>query len=306
MRILISGATGLVGSALTRALQAADWEVLALRRRPHASRAQEAGTGDIIWSPLTGDMETGRLEGLDAVIHLAGENVAAGRWTQTRRAAIRDSRVDGTRHLSRALARCAQPPAVLVCASAVGYYGDGGEAWLDEDSPPGSDFLARVAVAWEDAAGAARAAGIRVVHLRFGVILSSTGGALARMLPIFRLGLGGRLGHGRQYMSWLSLPEAVSIIRFAISQTHLDGPVNAVAPEPVTNAVFTRTLALVLTRPAFLPLPAWAARAALGEMADALLLAGTRARPRRLLESGYNFLHPDLEPALRALLGETS
>lgn len=303
MRILISGATGLVGSALSRVLQAADWEVHALRRGPHPERQQ---TGDMVWSPLTGEIETDRLDGLDAVVHLAGENVAAGRWTRTRRAAIRDSRIDGTRFLSRALARCTRPPAVLVCASAVGYYGDSGEAWLDEVSPPGSDFLARVAVAWENAADAARDAGIRVVHLRFGVILSASGGALARMLPIFRLGLGGRLGHGRQYMSWLSLPEAVSMIRFAISQAQLAGPVNAVAPEPVTNAFFTRTLARVLSRPAVLPLPAWAARAALGEMADALLLSGTRVRPTRLMESGYNFLHPDLETALRALLGETS
>ncbi|TDI34553.1 MAG: TIGR01777 family protein [Acidobacteria bacterium] len=303
MRILISGATGLVGSALSRVLQAADWEVHALRRWPHPERQQ---TGDMVWSPLTGEIETDRLDGLDAVVHLAGENVAAGRWTRTRRAAIRDSRIDGTRFLSRALARCTRPPAVLVCASAVGYYGDSGEAWLDEVSPPGSDFLARVAVAWENAADAARDAGIRVVHLRFGVILSASGGALARMLPIFRLGLGGRLGHGRQYMSWLSLPEAVSMIRFAISQAQLAGPVNAVAPEPVTNAFFTRTLARVLSRPAVLPLPAWAARAALGEMADALLLSGTRVRPTRLMESGYNFLHPDLETALKALLGETS
>ncbi len=306
MRILISGATGLVGSALTTALQATGTEVLALRREPHGSQGHQAGPGDIAWAPLTGEVETDRLEGLDAVVHLAGENVAAGRWTKTRRAAIRDSRIDGTRYLSRALARCARPPAVLVCASAVGYYGDGEDTWLDEGSPAGSDFLAGVAVAWEDAAGAARTAGIRVVHLRFGVVLTRTGGALARMLPIFRLGLGGRLGHGRQYMSWLSLPEAVSIIRLALAEENLEGPVNAVAPQPVTNAEFTRTLARVLRRPAFLPLPAWAARAALGEMADALLLSGTRVRPRRLLESGYNFLHPDLEHALRTLLGETS
>jgi hypothetical protein len=306
MRILISGATGLVGSALTRALQAAGGEILALRRKAHAPRAQKVNTEEIAWSQLTGDSETGRLEGLDAVVHLAGENVAGGRWTAARRAAIRDSRIDGTGDLSRALARCAQPPPVLVSASAVGYYGDGGEAWLDESSPPGSDFLARVAVAWEDAAGAARAAGIRVVHLRFGIVLAGSGGALARMLPLFRLGLGGRLGHGRQYMSWLSLTEAVSIIRFAISQAHLRGAVNAVSPQPVTNAEFTRTLARVLRRPALLPVPAWAARAALGEMADALLLAGTRVRPLHLQEAGYTFLHPELEPALRALLGETS
>lgn len=305
MRILISGASGLVGSALARSLRANGDQVLALRREPRDSRTPADDPGDITWSPLSGEIETGRLDGLDAVVHLAGENVAAGRWTKRRRAAIRDSRVDGTRYLSQALARCSRPPAVLVCASAVGYYGDCGETWLDESSPPGADFLARVAMAWEDAAGAARAAGIRVVHLRFGVVLTTQGGALARMLPIFRLGLGGRLGQGKQYMSWLSLPEVVSIIRFAISKTGLAGPVNSVAPHPVTNAEFTRALARVLRRPAFFPLPAWAARAALGEMADALLLGGTRVRPRRLLDSGYNFLHPDLEPALRVLLGET-
>jgi uncharacterized protein (TIGR01777 family) len=243
-----------------------------------------------------------RLDGFDAVVHLAGENIAAGRWTESVKERIRKSRVDGTQLLSRALARLKQPPRAVVQASAVGFYGNRGDESLTESSPRGQGFLPAVCVAWEAAAEPAEKQGIRVVFLRFGVILSRKGGALKKMLLPFRLGVGGVIGDGSQYMSWITLDDAVAAIQHALSTEGLRGPVNVVSPQPVTNRGFTRTLGRALGRPTVFPMPAFAARLAFGEMADALLLSSQRVLPDRLLGSGYSFRHPDLEPALRHVL----
>jgi len=298
MRILISGSSGLVGSALCPALSDAGHDVVRLVRP-----GSTAPTASIPWDPSRGSVDESALEGTDAVVHLAGENIATGRWTPARKERIRSSRVDGTRALSEALARMKRPPGAMICASAIGLYGDRGDELLRETSVPGSSFLARVCVDWEAAAGAAVQAGIRVAALRFGVILTPRGGALGRMLPPFRLGLGGRVGDGGQYMSWISLDDAVGVIVHALDREGLRGPVNAVAPGPVTNLEFTRTLGRVLSRPTIFPMPAVAARLAFGEMADELLLASTRVEPARLLATGFRFLHPELDGALRDLLG---
>jgi uncharacterized protein (TIGR01777 family) len=238
----------------------------------------------------------------DAVVHLAGENIAAGRWTERQKARIRDSRVKGTRLLCDLLARYSPPPKALVCASAVGYYGDRGDEILKEESAPGSDFLFDVCREWEAATQTAVERGIRVVNLRIGVVLSPLGGALAKMLTPFKLGAGGVIGSGRQYMSWIALDDVVRAFHFALTNQSLLGPVNAVAPNPVTNRDFTRTLGRVLSRPTVFPMPAFAARLAFGEMADALLLASTRVEPARLLAGSFIFRYPDLEGALRHLL----
>jgi uncharacterized protein (TIGR01777 family) len=266
-----------------------------------------AGSGEIFWDPAGGRLNPADLEGMDEVVHLAGENVGA-RWTSARKARIRDSRVNGTRLLSETLARLRQPPAALVSASAVGIYGNRGGEILTEASHPGdpSDFLVSVALQWEAAAEAASAAGIRVVHPRFGVVLSPKGGALKKMLPPFRLGLGGRIGPGSQWMSWISIDDAVGVILHALSTDTLRGAVNATAPAPLTSRDFTRILGRVLRRPTPFTLPGPVLRLALGEMADSTLLTSARVLPSRLLESGYRFRHPDLESALRHVLGKES
>lgn len=295
MRIAVSGSSGLVGSALITALHDAGQDVMPL------VRAGGSGTDGIPWDVAAGpDPEA--MEGVGAMVHLAGENIADGRWSQARKRRIRDSRVDGTRGIAAALARMQAPPGVLVCASAIGFYGDRGEEVLREDSAPGDGFLPEVCQAWEGAADPAREAGIRVVHLRFGIILSTDGGALAKMLFPFRMGLGGKVGSGDQYMSWITLDDAVGAILHALQTEGLDGPVNAVAPAPVTNLEFTKALGRALSRPTLFPLPGFAARLVFGEMADELLLASTRVDPARLRDTGYTFRHPDLEPALRHLL----
>lgn len=295
MRIAVSGSSGLVGSALITALHDAGQDVVPL------VRAGGSGTDGIPWDVAAGpDPEA--MEGVGAMVHLAGENIADGRWSQARKRRIRDSRVDGTRGIAAALARMQAPPGVLVCASAIGFYGDRGEEVLREDSAPGDGFLPEVCQAWEGAADPAREAGIRVVHLRFGIILSTDGGALAKMLFPFRMGLGGKVGSGDQYMSWITLDDAVGAILHALQTEGLDGPVNAVAPAPVTNLEFTKALGRALSRPTLFPLPGFAARLVFGEMADELLLASTRVDPARLRDTGYTFRHPDLEPALRHLL----
>ena len=298
MRIAVSGATGLVGSALVPFLAGDGHRVIRLVRSTPTSEAD-----DVFWDTETGRFDASALDGFDAVVHLAGENIAAGRWTARRRNRIRDSRVRVTRLLCEALTRLRNPPTILACASAIGYYGDRGDELLREDSPPGEGFLSELCRAWEDAAEPARQAGLRVVHLRFGVILSPTGGALARMLGPFRKGLGARLGHGRQYMSWVTLDDAIDVVAHALRTRDLHGPLNVVSPQSVTNRAFTKTLGRVLRRPAVIPAPAFALRLALGAMADELLLAGTRVEPSRLLTTGYTFRHPRLEPALRYLLG---
>jgi uncharacterized protein (TIGR01777 family) len=297
MRIAVTGSTGLVGSALVPALRAAGHEVVRL------VRADPGGARDAVrWSPDAGVVPAEALEGAGAVVHLAGESIAGGRWTAARKAAIRDSRVVGTGLLAGALARLPQPPEVLVSASAVGYYGDRGDETLAEESPGGSGFLAGVAREWEAATAPAAGRGIRVVTLRLGMVLSAGGGALRAMLPPFRLGLGGVIGSGRQYVSWISLEDVPPVVLHVLATGSLQGPVNAVAPSPVTSRELTATLGRVLGRPAILPLPAAAARLLLGEMADELLLASTRVLPGRLLATGFRFLHPALEGALRAAL----
>lgn len=289
MRIAISGATGFVGSAAAADLQGAGHDVVPLVR------------GDN-WQPDTGALDATALGRIDAVLHLAGENVAGGRWTDERKRRIADSRGPVTERLCRALAALPQPPRVLVAASATGIYGDRGDAELDERSPGGDGFLADVARAWEAGTAPARAAGMRVVNLRIGMVLDPAGGALQRMLPPFRLGVGGRLGSGRQWVSWITRGDLVRAIRFALEHDELRGPVLATAPEPVRNAAFTQALGRALRRPAFLPVPAFALRLLLGEMADALLLASQRCRPQELCQAGFRFEHPALGPALQQLL----
>lgn len=296
-RVLVTGSSGLVGSALVRVLRESGSEVSRLVRSRDALQP-----GDALWKPKDGTVDTAALEGLDAVIHLAGENIAAGRWSNARKQRIRGSRVDGTRLLCEGLAGRDKPPPVLVCASAVGFYGDRGEEILDEGSEVGEGFFPEVCTEWESAADPARERGIRVVHQRLGIVLSDQGGALAKMLGLFRLGLGGKLGSGEQYMSWITLDDVVGAFRHSLDHEDLNGPVNTVSPNPVTNATFTAALARVLGRPAFLPAPAFALRMALGEMADEALLASARVRPAKLLESGYEFRHREIEPALRAVL----
>jgi len=299
MRLAITGSTGLVGSEVVASLSAAGHEVVRLVRRPPAP-----GERAVRWDPEKRKVDAAGLEGLDAVVHLAGENIASGRWNAARKAAIRDSRVNGTRLLCETLAGLARPPKTLVCASAIGYYGDRGEETLAEESPPGTGYLAEVCREWEAASAPAARKGIRVVALRIGMVLSPKGGALARMLPLFRAGLGGVIGGGRQYVSWVALDELPHILHHALQRGDLSGPVNAVAPRPVTNREFTGALGKALSRPTPLPVPAFALRLAVGrEMADGLLLASARVLPKRLLDTGYAFRSPELEPTLGHLLG---
>jgi len=298
VRILVTGASGLIGSALVSYLTAGGHAVTRLiRAQPRP------GQGEVHWDPEAGKLDPMVLQGVDAAVHLAGESIAQ-RWTPERKAKILKSRARGTRLLSESFARLTQPPCVFLCASAIGYYGDRGEEVLTEDSPSGVGFLAEVCRGWEAACAAAVQKGIRVVNLRMGIVLSAAGGVLPRMLLPFRMGLGGRIGSGRQYMSWIALDELVGVIIHALTCDILAGPVNAVAPHPVTNLEFTRTLGRVLRRPTVLPVPAFAARLALGEMADSLLLASARVEPARLAASGYAFRYPELEGALRHLLGK--
>jgi uncharacterized protein (TIGR01777 family) len=295
MNVLISGATGLIGSALTRELEDGAHSVIRLTRSPR-------GENDVRWDPDADTVE-GSLEGTDAVVHLAGESIAEGRWTVSKRERIMQSRKKGTRLLAEAIASLSEPPKVMVSASAVGYYGDRGNELLREDSGTGSDFLAEVCQAWEAAADPAREAGIRVVHPRFGIVLSPEGGALGTTLPIFKLGVGGRIGSGRQWWSWVALDDVVGAIHHAIENDSVEGPVNVGSPNPLTNAEYTKVLGKVLNRPTVVAVPAPAIRIAIGGMADALLLASQRMEPARLKETGYHFRYPELEGALRHLLG---
>lgn len=295
MRIGISGSTGLVGSALVSYCASEGHPITRLVRSGTSS-------SDVVWDPSRGQLDASRLEGLEAIVHLAGENIAGRRWNAEQKARIRDSRVLGTQLLSQALAGLRQPPRVLISASAIGFYGNRGDEMLDEKSTSGQGFLPEVCHEWEAATQPAEKAGIRVVHLRFGIILSPKGGALAKMLTPFRLGLGGRLGNGSQWMSWLSLDDAVGCVYYALRTDGLSGPINAVAPTAVTNQEFTKTLGKVLRRPTIFPMPGFMARLAFGEMADELLLSSTRVAPRVLLGSGYRFRHANLDHALRSLL----
>ncbi len=297
LRVAVSGASGLIGSTLRALLTTGGHQVVRLVRA--ADRAADAA----LWSPTRGLAEPALLEGFDAVVHLAGESIAAGRWTARRRRRIRDSRVAGTRSLVDSLARLERPPRVFLCASAIGFYGDRPRVELDETAAGGSGFLADVCAAWEEAALAARRLGARVALARFGVVLSPRGGFLARVLPPFRLGLGGPLGGGHQQVSWISVDDAAAAILHALMSDTLEGPVNVVSPEPLANAELTRILARVIGRPAALRLPVPVVRAAFGELAEETMLSSARVLPGRLLESGFRFRHPCLEPALRHLLG---
>jgi len=292
--VLLSGSTGLIGSELLWLLTAGGHHVTRLVRSPAPFPEPT-----IVWNYRNAPFDPAELGPIDAVVHLAGENISAGRWTAARKERIRSSRIVSTRLLAEAIARAAQPPQVFVVASAIGYYGDRGDELLTEDSPPGTDFLAGVVQDWEAAARPAVDAGIRVVHTRFGVVLSTRGGALAKMLPLFRAGVGGRLGSGQQYMSWVALEDAAGAVAHALQTDALRGPVNVVAPNPVTNHEFTKALGAALGRPTFVVVPPFALRLVYGEMADATLLASTRASAEKLVASGFSFRHPTLETVLK-------
>jgi len=297
-RIAITGATGLVGSALTSTLSDQGSHVVPFRRG-----TSQPDSPDVFWDPTEqGICHPESLGHVDAVVHLAGENIATGRWTVAQKKRIHDSRVNATRNLVRSLSKLEQPPATFVCASAIGFYGDRGSEELTETSRPGTGFLSELCRNWEDAATEAENAGMRVVRVRIGVILSSQGGALKKMLTPFRLCAGGIVGDGKQYWSWIGLPDVVGILCEAITNQDLQGSVNAVSPKPVTNRDFTKILGMVLHRPTIFPFPAFVARALLGEMAEELLLGSTRVIPKVLTELPYEFQHPDLESCLRYVL----
>lgn len=296
MRILIAGASGLIGSALSQHLAAKGHSVTAL------SRGNRGNVPTIQWAPEQGRLDPGSLEGFDGVVNLAGENIAAGRWTAKRKEAILTSRVRGTGLLARTLAGLRRPPSVVVSASAVGYYGSRGDDLVDESSSPGSGFLANVCRQWEAATEPTSAAGIRTVLLRIGAVLTPAGGMLPKMLPAFRLGLGGPLASGRQWVSWISLDDLVRVIEGLLTSMPLAGPVNAVSPQPVTNRSLTDALSHQLSRPAFFSVPAFALRIVLGELADELLLASTRVLPRRLMDAGFEFTDRQVDAALKRLL----
>ena len=293
MRILISGASGLIGRALTERLRSAGDSVQTLvRRNP------EEAEGEIGWDPDAGVLDASRLDGLDAVVHLAGRPISS-RWTEETKAEIRDSRVRGTKLLAEVVSQLPREPKVFISASAIGFYGLRGDEPLDETSTPGSGFLADVCQEWEAAAAPARDAGIRTVCLRTGLVLSRAGGMLAQVLLPFKMGAGGVVGTGRQWLSWISLADAAAGIQHAIATAELSGPVNLTAPQPVPNAEFVRTLGKLLGRPTLIPLPAFAVKVLFGEMGDELLLSGQRVLPQKLLASGFQFAHLDLESALR-------
>jgi uncharacterized protein len=293
-KILLSGASGFIGNELTRVLRHDGWEVSSL------VRGEPTNASQIRWDPNQ-SVSPESVSGFDAVVHLAGESIM-GLWTDAKKARIRDSRVQGTRHLAEALAKAAQPPQVFVSASAIGYYGNRGDEVLNELSAAGSGFLADVSEAWEAAAEPVAQAGIRVVHPRIGIVLSPKGGALKAMLPPFRLGLGGRLGDGKQWMSWIDLRDLIQAFLHLLRTPSLRGVVNMTSPNPVTNAEFTKTLASALSRPAILPIPAFAIKLAMGQMGKELLLAGARVEPQALVASGFSFPRTELKESLVELL----
>jgi uncharacterized protein (TIGR01777 family) len=291
MKCLVSGSTGLIGSVLVPHLKKTGHDVRRLVRKPTSSQ------DEISWDPET-SVDRSKLEGFDAVIHLAGESIM-GRWNDAKKDAIRKSRIHGTKTLSDALASLSNPPTVMVSASAIGYYGDRGNEWLPEESPAGTGFLPEVCHAWEQSAASIAEKGTRVVFTRFGIVLSREGGALKQMLTPFKMGVGGKVGSGDQYYSWISIDDVVEGIHHVLLNDSIQGPVNFVTPNPVKNSEFTRILAKVLNRPAIFPMPAFAARKAFGEMADALLLASARVQPTKLLASSYPYQYPELEGAIR-------
>ncbi|HEV8652100.1 MAG TPA: TIGR01777 family oxidoreductase [Actinomycetes bacterium] len=300
MHVAVTGSTGMIGSALVRLLVAEGHAVTRLTRSE--PRSPSGPVREARWDPAGGTIDAGALVAADAVVHLAGKGIASGRWTEAAKREIRESRVRGTGLLARTMAGLDDGPRVLVSASGIHYYGDRDDEVLTERSRPGGGFLAEVCQAWEDAADPARAAGLRVVHVRTGITQTREGGSLPKQLPLFRLGLGGRFGSGRQWWSWVSLDDVLGIYRHALVTDGLEGTVNATAPNPVTNAEFTATLARVLGRPALAPVPRLGPRLVLGEMAEELLFYSIRVQPEATLASGYTFRWPELEPALRHLL----
>jgi hypothetical protein len=298
MRVLVSGSTGLVGSALVPRLRCEGHDVVRLLRR-----SPPLGPLEATWNPAAGRLDPDAVEGLDAVVHLSGESLAGGRWTRARKRALRDSRVDTTRLLAGALARTSRKPRVWVSASAVGYYGDRGDERLTESSVAGTGFLATLCREWEAATEPASQAGIRVVVLRTGVVLTASGGALPAMLPVFRLGLGGPLGDGAQWLSWVTLLDLLRAIDRVIADDSIRGPVNAASPSPVRNLDFARALGRALGRPARVPVPSIVLQVLFGEMARETLLASQRAVPARLEEAGFSFTYPEIEAALHHVLG---
>ncbi|MEP3482516.1 MAG: TIGR01777 family oxidoreductase [Fuerstiella sp.] len=300
-QVAISGASGLVGSALTRALAADGATVLPISR---SNRGNASET--IVWDPTTGLINPDRLSSVDTVVHLAGESIASGRWNENQKAKIRDSRVQGTASLVKSMAAISERPKTLICASAIGFYGNRGDEELTETSDPGTGFLPDVSLEWEAAADAATELGMRVVKVRIGVVLSPLGGALQKMMLPFKMGMGGVVGSGKQYWSWIGLNDLVRVFQFCISTPDLSGTVNAVSPHPVTNREFTKTLGSVLKRPTIIPLPAFVARLALGEMANDLLLASARVLPERLQQLNFAFQQPNLEESIRFELQQAS
>jgi uncharacterized protein (TIGR01777 family) len=299
MRILVSGSTGFLGSALIAALEREGHTIARLVRPETAPKSAAGAEKQVVrWDPVGGEFDEKAAEGADALVHLAGASIAGGRWNAARKKLLRSSRIDATRHLIGKLSKLQQPPRVIVASSASGYYGNRGDETLTESSARGNDFLSGLCREWEAENARGSEFGARVVLLRFGIILAAQGGALPRMALPFKLGGGGKLGSGRQWMSWLTLAEAVSIVRFALTNSALTGPANAVTPNPVQNVDFTRILAKTLHRPALFPAPAFALRLVLGEMADALLLASQRMKPSYLEQAGYRFTQPALAAAL--------
>lgn len=296
MRILIGGSHGLVGTALIKSMEPEGHEIFRLvRYAPHSPT-------EIEWSPDRYSIALAMIEGFDVVVNLAGESIAEGRWTEDKKRRIRESRVKGTKLLGDALANLTTPPKTFICASAIGYYGNGGDEILTEASPPGDDFLAHVCAEWEQATALATEKGIRVVNARFGVILDTKGGALAKMLPPFRMGVGGRIGSGKQWMSWIALDDVIGALNFALAHESMKGPVNFVSPNPVTNAEFTKALGKALSRPTLFPIPAFGIRLLFGEMGETLLLGGQRVAPAELKASGYKFKYSQLAAALPDIL----
>lgn len=303
MRILVSGSSGFLGTAIIDSLKKQNHQIARLvRPGSHSKSASGDSAQAVAWDPVGGQFAAAAAEGADALIHLAGASIADGRWSDSRKRVLRTSRIDATRHLMGALAKLQRPPRIVVAASAIGFYGNRGEEALTEQSAPGSGFLPEICVEWEAETARGAQFGARVASLRFGIILAAHGGALAKMLPPFKLGVGGRLGSGRQWMSWITLAEVVNIVEFALANSQLSGAVNAVAPNPARNSEFTEALAKTLHRPALFPAPPFALRLALGEMADALLLSSQKVLPAKLADAGYRFQQPELATALADVL----
>lgn len=296
MKVLIAGASGLVGSALIPELEAEGDTITRLVRT-------SPGAGELEWHPNNDQINPAAVEGFDAIINLAGENIAGGRWTDELKKKIHDSRIYSTHLLSETIAKLKQKPKVFLCASATGIYGDRGEEILDEQSDSGGGFLAGLCREWEQATEPASAAGVRTVNLRFGPILAREGGMLAKLLTPFKMGMGGKVGSGRQFVSWVAIEDAISAIKLALHSEAIRGPLNIVSPNPVTNEIFTKTLGHVLGRPTALAMPAFAVRLAFGEMADEMLLASQKVMPKKLNDLGYEFQQPELEGALKKHLG---